>query len=403
MSENYVLPENWLYKKLGDIAEVTSSKRVFESDWKTDGVPFYRAREIVKLSKQGFIENEIFISEQMFEEYSKKYGKPQKNDIMITGVGTLGVCYLVKENDRFYFKDGNIIWVKNICDFISSNYLFYILTSELIQKQIKTFSAGNTVGTYTIENAKRTIIPYPPIDEQKRITKIIETKLTAVEKAKKASTEQLANCALLINRFYENLFEEFTSKYELGNYCSIVNGSTPKTGIDEYWSGNIVWITPTDLGKNKYKYICNSERRISKSGYNSANTTIIEKNNIILSTRAPIGHIAINNVEACTNQGCKSILPNNELNVDFLYYYLKYNKDKLDELGSGTTFKELSTSSLISFKIPVPSITEQEHIVSIFEMKLNAIEKIISYTTAQSSYINALPSSILRKAFNGEY
>jgi len=191
--------------------------------------------------------------------------------------------------------------------------------------------------------------------------------------------------------------------YELGNYCAVVNGSTPKTGTDEYWNGNIVWITPTDLGKNKNKYICDSERKITEAGYNSANTTIIGKNNIILSTRAPIGHIAINNVEACTNQGCKSILPNNELNVDFLYYYLKFNKDKLNDLGSGSIFKELSTSSLMSFNIPIPSLEEQERIVKIIEIKLTAVDKTKNEVDELLSYINALPSAILRKAFNGDY
>jgi type I restriction enzyme S subunit len=187
---------------------------------------------------------------------------------------------------------------------------------------------------------------------------------------------------------------------ELGNYCSVVNGSTPKTGVDEYWNGNIVWITPTDLGKNKNKYICDSERKITEEGYNSANTTIIGKNNIILSTRAPIGHIAINDVEACTNQGCKSILPNNELKVDFLYYFLKFNKNELNKLGSGTTFNELSTSSLMSFKIPVPSLEEQERIVKIIETKLTAVEKARTASNKQINYCDVLKEKLSENIFN---
>jgi len=186
---------------------------------------------------------------------------------------------------------------------------------------------------------------------------------------------------------------------ELGNYCSVVNGSTPKTGIDEYWNGNIIWITPTDLGKNKNKYIFNSERKITKEGYNSANTTIIGKNNIILSTRAPIGHIAINNVEACTNQGCKSILPNKEIDVNFLYYYLKFNKDELNKLGSGTTFNELSTSSLMSFIIPVPPLEEQERIIKIIETKLTAVDKAKIANSEQVVNCDLLKSKLYEKIF----
>jgi restriction endonuclease S subunit len=187
---------------------------------------------------------------------------------------------------------------------------------------------------------------------------------------------------------------------ELGNYCSVINGSTPKTGIEEYWNGNIDWITPTDLGKNRDKYIKDSERKISKLGYNSSNTNMIKKNNIILSTRAPIGHIAINNIDACTNQGCKGIVPNNDINVDFLFYYLKFNKAELDSLGCGATFKELSTNSLLSFMIPVPSIDEQKRIVDIIEEKLKVIEKAKKACIEQISIIEKIFDSYFRKIFS---
>lgn len=101
------------YKKISEVFDVGSSKRVYKSEWTTEGVPFYRAREVVKLSKNGYVDNELYISEEMFQEYSKKYGVPKSGDLLITGVGTLGICYQVKEHDRFYFKDGNIIWLKN--------------------------------------------------------------------------------------------------------------------------------------------------------------------------------------------------------------------------------------------------------------------------------------------------
>jgi len=104
--------KDWREKQLGDLFDITSSKRVFEVDWKREGVPFYRAREIVKLAEQGFVDNELFISEEMFDRYSVKYGIPVEGDIMVTGVGTLGICYVVQKSDRFYFKDGNIIWLK---------------------------------------------------------------------------------------------------------------------------------------------------------------------------------------------------------------------------------------------------------------------------------------------------
>ena len=91
------MKSGWEIKTLGDFYEITSSKRVFKSEWKDKGVPFYRAREIVKLSEYGFVDNELFISEEMYNQYAKKYGIPKEGDIMVTGVGTLGACYLVKK------------------------------------------------------------------------------------------------------------------------------------------------------------------------------------------------------------------------------------------------------------------------------------------------------------------
>ena len=98
--------------KISDLYDVGSSKRVFQSEWRDSGVPFYRAREIAKLASDGYVDNDLFIDEELYNAYSERYGKPQPGDIMITGVGTLGVCYIVKPNDRFYFKDGNILWFK---------------------------------------------------------------------------------------------------------------------------------------------------------------------------------------------------------------------------------------------------------------------------------------------------
>jgi len=339
-------------------------------------------------------------NEKITIEGSKHSRKVKKGDFILSNSMSFGRPYILNIDGCIH--DGWLV-LSDFSNKINKDFLYYVLSSSIVKKQFENKARGAIVKNLNIDIVKEVIIPLPPLEEQERIVNIIEKKLKATEKAKSASDEQVVNCDILKNKLYEKVFSEYKSEYELGDYCSIVNGSTPKTGVDEYWNGNIVWITPTDLGKNKDKYISNSDRKITEEGYNSANTTIIEKNNIILSTRAPIGYIAINNVKACTNQGCKSIIPNDKLNVDFLYHYLFLNKDTLNNLGSGSTFKELSNNSLMSFKIPVPSVEEQQNIANLLETKLTAVEKAKSLITEQSSYINALPSSILRKAFNGEY
>jgi type I restriction enzyme, S subunit len=163
-----VIPEGWEVKQLGQLFEITSSKRVYKSDWRLSGVPFYRARELAILGEKGIVNNELFISQELYNSFFSKYGVPKANDILITGVGTLGKLFIVKPKDSFYFKDGNIIWLKSTKN-TNSKFIKYLYQTPQIIKQIEDSSAGTTVGTYTIINAKKTIVPIPPLPEQKAI------------------------------------------------------------------------------------------------------------------------------------------------------------------------------------------------------------------------------------------
>jgi type I restriction enzyme S subunit len=146
---------------------------VFQKDWLDSGVPFYRAREIVKLAEQGYVDNELFISPEMYEAYSKKYGAPVPGDIMVTGVGTLGVCYLVREGDRFYYKDGNTLCFHNRGD-INSRFVLECYKMPFVREQIEAKAGGTTVGTYTIETANKTLIFYPPREQQDEFVAFVE-------------------------------------------------------------------------------------------------------------------------------------------------------------------------------------------------------------------------------------
>lgn len=186
--------EGWEVKTLGKLFEITSSKRVFQSDWTSDGIPFYRARELAVLGEKGFVDNELFIRNEMYEEFKRQYGIPEIGDMLVTGVGTLGKTFLVSSNSKFYFKDGNIIWFK-IKNSINSIFLQQLFLTPIVKKQIEDGSAGTTVGTYTINGAKKTIIPFPSPEEQTRIATILsdmDAEITALEgKLEKAKQVKL--------------------------------------------------------------------------------------------------------------------------------------------------------------------------------------------------------------------
>lgn len=162
---------------------------------------------------------------------------------------------------------------------------------------------------------------------------------------------------------------------KLGEISQIINGGTPKTNIPEYWNGEIRWITPADLGKLSEPTVDDTPRKITALGLKKCSAKVFPEYSVILSTRAPIGHLAVNKVPMCTNQGCRGIIPNKNLNVWFLYYFLKMNIELLNNLGTGATFKELSTRALSNVNVFLPSLEEQKRIVSILEKAFDAIEK----------------------------
>lgn len=165
----------WEKRFVEDFFSVGSSKRVLQKDWTIQGVPFYRTRELVSLSKNEPFGSEIFISEELFSKLSKKYGVPTEGDFLVSGVGTLGICYQVKTNDRFYFKDGNVIWFK-LKKGISSTYFKFCFQSDYIQNQILKQASVSTVGTYTIQNAKKTTFWCPPtLTEQQKIASCLSS------------------------------------------------------------------------------------------------------------------------------------------------------------------------------------------------------------------------------------
>ena len=164
-------------------------------------------------------------------------------------------------------------------------------------------------------------------------------------------------------------------KYKLGDIGTIVGGATPSTKDSSNYDGNIAWITPKDLSNLNCRYISHGERMISQKGFDDCSCRMLPKNSILFSSRAPIGYVAIAQNALCTNQGFKSIIPNNEI-VDslFLYYLLVYYKPVIENMGSGTTFKEVSGSVMKALTVNIPNIDKQKRIAAILSSLDDKIE-----------------------------
>ncbi len=182
----------WELCSVGDIMQVGSSKRVHESDWAASGVPFYRAREIVALA-EGFQIAPLFIEETLYAKNASLTGEVRPGHLLVTGVGSIGVPYLVRAGDRFYFKDGNIIWLKNDETILLGSFLHRAYLTPSVQGQITMMAGVGTVGTYTIDSAKKTEIRFPSAkEEQQTISNCLSSldDLAAAQSNKIAALQQ---------------------------------------------------------------------------------------------------------------------------------------------------------------------------------------------------------------------
>lgn len=156
-------------------------------------------------------------------------------------------------------------------------------------------------------------------------------------------------------------------KCKISDIGTVVGGATPSTkNIENYENGTIAWITPKDLSTFSGRYIKQGERNITELGLKSCSTQLLPKDTVLFSSRAPIGYVAIAENEVCTNQGFKSVIPNKNIDPLFLFYLLKYNKDTIESMGSGTTFKEVSGNTMKNIVVRVPiDIKTQKQIAQI--------------------------------------
>ena len=183
--------------------------------------------------------------------------------------------------------------------------------------------------------------------------------------------------------------------------ASVISGATPSSNTGSYWEGHIAWVTPQDLGALGSRYMTTSARRITRKGYEACGATMAPAGSVVISTRAPIGHTGILSSTACTNQGCRLLVPNGAIQPEHLYYSLKVARPELESIGQGTTFAELSRNELARFAVPVAPRREQAAIVRFLD---HADRRIRRYIRAKQKLIALLEEqkqAIIHQAVTG--
>ena len=189
----------------------------------------------------------------------------------------------------------------------------------------------------------------------------------------------------------------FRKTVSIGDLGKIVGGATPSTKIQENWDGDIPWLCPKDLANYNQRYISRGERNITQQGYESCSTKVLPTGTVLFSSRAPIGYIAIAKNPVCTNQGFKSIIPNDEIDSLFLYYLLKANKNRIESSGSGTTFKELSGKTFGAIEVSIPASKDEQAAIAHI---LGSLDNKIELNNQINDYLAEFADSYFKEAFN---
>ena len=402
------LPKGWEVKLLSDAFDIKSSKRVHKADWKDNGIPFYRAREIVKLSNDGFVNNDLFISKELFLKYTKEKGAPKEGDLVISAVGTLGKCYLVAKNDKFYIKDASVLWFEKTSN-IDGRFVDYAFKSDLILKQVLNKSMGATVGTLTITRAKAIQIPLPPLPEQKRIVAILEKAFTAINQAKANTEKNLKNAREL---FQSKLQETFangklkidTGEWEekkLGEVCDVRDGThdSPK-----YINKGFALITSKNLKNDTLNY--DKVKYISEEDYTNINKrSKVDVGDILFAMIGTIGNpVVIKNKPCFAIKNVALFKVPKDQDSYFFKYYLdsQYVIQKMQKDAKGATQRFVGLGYLRNFRIPLPPLPEQKQIVKKLDIASTETKKLETIYQRKITCLDELKKSILQKAFNGE-
>ena len=309
-------------------------------------------------------------------------------------IGLLGSTAIIPESGK-YIQSQDV--AKIVCKehLLDKDFAFYLISSNLVKQQLSAAAQQTKIRHTSPDKIKDCIVWIPELEEQKRIGKLLRTIDLKIELNRQLNQ----NLEAMAKQLYDYWFVQFDFPDENGKpykssggkmvwdkrlkreipllwkakiveeVADVYNGATPSTVNELNYGGDIVWITPKDLSDQKQKFVYQGERNISQVGYDSCSTHLLPSNTILMSSRAPIGLLAIAKTELCTNQGFKSFVSKSKNIATYLYYYLQYHITQIEQLGTGTTFKEVSREDILKFPMLKPS----DNVLDLWEEIVSAL------------------------------
>jgi type I restriction enzyme S subunit len=300
---------------------------------------------------------------------------------------------------KTWFADGkwtsikNTIWLKSDNLKLLDKYLYY-LSNRAHFWQIR----GQAQPFISLGDVKKTKVLLPPLSEQKRIVDLI----SSVDSYMEALQQQLVSAersrSAVLHKLLTSSGDDWVET-SLGDIAQVVGGGTPSTKTGEYWDGDIIWLTPTEITSQDGKVVVDSIRKITELGFKNSGAQMLPIDSVILTSRASIGYVALAGKELCTNQGFQSLIPNQSVLSKFLMFWIQLNRPEFESRSAGSTFKEISKSNVKSIKLQLPPLHEQERIVEI----INTFDEVITQTILAASKAKDLRSGLLSDLLSSEH
>jgi type I restriction enzyme, S subunit len=367
--------------KLGDLAQVTRGASLGGEYYATQG-------DYIRLTCGNFDYRNNCFKENKSKENIYYIGDFKEEFLLEKGdiitplteqtIGLLGSTARIPQSGK-YIQSQDIAKITCNESLLDKDFAFYLISSSCVKQQLSAAAQQTKIRHTSPDKIKECTVWIPTLDIQKRIGRI----LTQIDNKIALNRQINDNLEAMAKQLYDYWFVQFDFPNEEGkpykssggamtynkrlkreipngwevvdllNFSEIKNGATPSTTDEANYGGEIVWITPKDLSDQKSKFVYQGERNITKHGFDSCSTSMLPVGTVLMSSRAPIGLVSIAKKEVCTNQGFKSLVPHSLEDSIYLYYYIKHHIKQIEQLGTGTTFKEVSRDDLCKFPILV--------------------------------------------------
>ena len=407
---------SWERVSIGDLCEITSSKRIFFSEYVESGVPFYRSKEIIEKTQGQDISEPLYISQEKYDEIKSRFGVPQAGDMLLTSVGTIGTAYIVKEDDYFYFKDGNLTWFRDFNKTLLSKYLFYWITSSEGYSVLNNSTIGSSQKALTISALKGIKIPLPSMAEQERIVQTLSAYDDLIENNQKQiklleeAAQRLYKEWFVDLRFpgYENMpitdgVPQGWEKSAFSDVFTFVRGKS-YTSKELSESDGVLMVNLKNI-RAYGGYKRNAEKRFTgayKEEQLLVGGDVVMGVTDMTQERRLVGHVALIpsfNEKVTFSMDLIKLMPSS-VSKNYLYCALQYGgySEQIAPLANGVNVLHLKPEAMMKMEMLVPD----KNIMQTFDVQFEAMRLKIEALEKQCDLAAQARDRLLPKLMNGE-